>query len=259
MSDYYFTNVGWYDDLGKGSIGYLVRFYLFTFTMTIPLLVAIHSLFKQYEEQLKGEQDKVLLREMEINLLKEHTNPHFIFNALNGLYGLSLEKPESLPDKILQLADILRYNIQWRTVKWISLKQELTFLRQYIDFESDRRGRYVHVTSNLIPDVSLLHHKIAPMLLIFFVENAFKHVGRTNSGCFIQIDMQSRGDAIYFSVENTFIKNESIHYALQTGIQNVQRRLEILYPDNFVLNLQTQNELYRVDLQLAIKAETRAD
>lgn len=254
ISDYYFTNVGWYDDLGANSLGYLVRFYLFSFAMTIPLLVAIHSLFKQYDEQLKREQDKVLLREMEINLLKEHTNPHFIFNALNGLYGLSLEKPERLPDKILQLSDIIRYNVQWSTVKWISLKQELTYLRQYIDFESDRKSSYVQVSARLEPNVALFAKKIAPMLLIFFVENAFKHVGRASSGCFIQVDMQSDGDFILFSVENTFSKNASISYALQTGIQNVKRRLEILYPTNFFLDVQTKDEVYRVDLRLNINS-----
>ena len=250
VNDYYFTNVGWYDDLGGDSLGYLVRFYLFSFTMTIPLLVAIHTLFKQYESQLKGEQDKVLLREMEINLLKEHTKPHFIFNALNGLYGLSLEHPERLPDKILQLSAILRYQVQWSTVKWISLQQELTYLRQFIDFESDRKSDYLTVNSNLKPHKSLLGTKIAPMLLVYFIENAFKHVGRTASGCFINIDMISKGSFVVFSVTNSFNKHQEVNHALQTGIQNVKRRLEILYSDNFILEVSITEDVYRIDLSL---------
>lgn len=248
--DFYFTNVGWYDEIASGSIGYLVRFYLFSFSVTVPLLVAIHSVFKQFEQQIKTERDKALLREMELNLLKGQTNPHFLFNALNGLYGLSLEKPEVLPDKILQLAEIMRYHVQWGNVQWIGLKQEIDYLSQYIDFESERRGSYVEVDYHFAVEPNFLYMEIAPMILIFFVENAFKHVRRGESACFVRIMMSSDRETLLFEVENTYDPKQTNPYSLQTGIDNVERRLDILYHDRYVLDIQSDNSLFKVSLSI---------
>jgi len=253
VSDSYFTNVGWYDELEGESIGYLVRFYLFSFAMTIPLLIAIHSIFKQFDAQLKKEQDKVLLRDMELNLLKEQTNPHFLFNALNSLYGLSLEKPTLLPDKILQLSTIMRYNVEWSSVTWITLKQEIAYLKQYIDFEAERKCNYVQVTSTFDTSEAMLFGQIAPMLLVYFVENAFKHVRKNDLGCFIHIQMSTKGNTLLFIIENTYATGKQADNSLETGIENVKKRLEILYPDAYELQIKSINDQYAVHLKLKIR------
>lgn len=253
VCDFYFTNVGWFDEVESVSRGYLIRFYLFSFSVTIPLLVAVHSVFKQFEQQIKRERDKVVFREMELKLLKGQTNPHFLFNALNGLYGLSLEKPNLLPDKILQLADIMRYHVQWSNVQWISVKQEIDYLHQYIDFESERRGTYVKVSSKFLVAPVFFQCKIAPMIFIFFVENAFKHVRRSGSKCYIDIEISSQDSFLMLSVENTYDEQKTNHYSLQIGIENVKRRLEMLYLDSFILDIQSEKGLFKVVLKLKIQ------
>jgi LytS/YehU family sensor histidine kinase len=169
---------------------------------------------------------------------------------LNGLYGLSLEKPEVLPDKILQLAEIMRYHVQWGNVQWIGLKQEIDYLSQYIDFESERRGAYVAVDYHFAVEPNFLHMEIAPMILIFFVENAFKHVRRGESACFVRIMMSSDRETLLFEVENTYDPKQTNPYSLQTGIDNVERRLDILYRDRYVLDIQSDNSLFKVLLSI---------
>lgn len=252
ITDFYFTHVGWFDEIGSAGIGYLLRFYLFSFSITVPLIIAVHSVFKEFEQQIKTERDKSLLAQMELNLLKRQTDPHFLFNALNGLYGLSLEKPEMVTDKILQLSDMMRYHIQWADVQWIDVKQEIDYLRQYIDFETGRRSNYVTVQATMDVEPQVLLGRIAPMILIFFVENAFKHVRSYHNSCYITINMYSKGDMLLFSVTNTYDENQAKSYSLHTGIDNVKRRLDIIYTNNYTLDIAAEDGLFHIRLKLQL-------
>ncbi|WP_437918121.1 sensor histidine kinase [Sphingobacterium sp. LRF_L2] len=250
--DFYLTNVGWFDEIQHSKI-YLSKFYVFSFSMTVPLLIAIHSLFQQYEEQIKREKEKVLLRDMELNMLKGHSNPHFLFNALNSLYGLSLEKSEEVPDKILQMSDILRYQIKLGRLEWISLKDEVDFIQQYLSFESDRQKNYVNVQSNFALDSEDLSCKIAPLLLIFFIENAFKHVRKSSLGCFVNLDLSVKKNILLLSLENSYKEELEHPNSLYTGMENVRRRLSLIYPKKFNLTIRSNGAVYTILLRLHLR------
>ena len=250
--DYYLTNVGWFDDL-KESKGYLVKFYLSSFSITVPLLLAVHSLFKEYEYKIQQDEEKFLIQDMELKLLRAQSNPHFLFNALNSLYGLSLEKPAELPEKILQMAHILRYQIDLSRKEWTSLSRELSFLEQYIDFEADRQKHNVEVSYQIELTKHDLEHQLPPMILIFFVENAFKHVFVADGKGFIKLKITVEGKDLSLYVANTYNDKVTNKNSLKIGLDNVKRRLGLVFNDDYRLEVCTDESMFSISLLLKLR------
>lgn len=193
----------------------------------------------------------------ELNLLQSQLSPHFLFNTLNNLYGLSITQHEKIPTLLLKLSDLLRYSVYDAKELFVPLKDELAYINNYIDFEKIRIGDRLVLTTS-IEAVINDDIKIAPMLLIVFIENAFKHSKNTiEKEVFIDITLKRWGDLILFSVKNSYtnIKDENnlLTKDKGLGLANVMKRLQLLYADQYDLKVENKEGFYSVMLQLKVK------
>jgi len=193
----------------------------------------------------------------ELQVLQSQLSPHFLFNTLNNLYGLSISQHEKIPALLLKLSDLLRYAVYDAKELFVPLKNELTYINNYIDFEKIRIGDRLRLTTYIEP-VSNDQIKIAPMLLIVFIENAFKHSKNTiEKEVFIDIGLKTWSDSILFSVKNSYDdkKEESDVLGKDSGIglANVEKRLQLLYAGEYDLKVEDKEGFYSVMLQLKVK------
>lgn len=193
----------------------------------------------------------------ELNLLQSQLSPHFLFNTLNNLYGLSLTQHEKIPTLLLKLSDLLRYSVYDAKELFVPLKSELTYINNYIDFEKIRVGERLVLTTSIEPVITN-EIKIAPMLLIVFIENAFKHSKNTiEKEIYIEIVLKRWGDLILFSIKNSHsdIKDENnlLRKDSGLGLVNVMKRLQLLYANEYDLKVENKEGFYSVMLQLKVK------
>lgn len=185
----------------------------------------------------------------ELKLLKSQLNPHFLFNTLNNLYGLSVIKSDKLPDLMLQLSDLLRYSLYDTKATFVPLKKEIAYLENYISLEKIRLEEQVAIRTNIENVDSEL--SIAPMLLIAFLENAFKHLSKEEDA-FVDVVIQLDGQDLLFSCANS--KAEATHNLEKgnggIGLQNVQKRLDFLYPNKYDLTMNNDTKIFKVDLKI---------
>jgi LytS/YehU family sensor histidine kinase len=195
-------------------------------------------------------------REAELMLLKAQLNPHFLFNTLNNLYGLSVLKSDKLPDLMLKLSDLLRYSLYDTKESFVPLAKEITYLENYIALEKIRLEDQVTISFDL--KGAFTTEKIAPMLCIIFVENAFKHLGNSDkSQSKVVVSLDLRGDKLIFSCENSkddlfsntelIVENED---GSGIGLKNVKKRLSLLYPEKHTLTISKNLTLFKVQLIL---------
>ena len=193
----------------------------------------------------------------ELQLLQSQLSPHFLFNTLNNLYGISLTEHEKIPNLLLKLSELLRYSVYSTSDLYVPLQDEIDYLNNYIAFERIRLGPRLNLVYEVenSPDKSI---KIAPMLLIVFVENAFKHAKNTHDKqIFINISLKIWGKALLFSVKNSHAKaNPKTDLCDDTngfGLLSVQKRLALLYKQAHDLNITEGEKEYLVMLRLDIK------
>lgn len=193
----------------------------------------------------------------ELQLLQSQLSPHFLFNTLNNLYGISLTEHEKIPSLLLKLSDLLRYSVYNTRDLYVPLQDEIDYLNNYIAFERIRLGQRLHLVYEIenIPDKSI---KIAPMLLVVFVENAFKHAKNTHDKqIFIDISLKIWGNALLFSVKNSHAKaNPNTDLSAEGngfGLLSVQKRLALLYKHAHDLSIQESEKEYLVMLRLDLK------
>ncbi|WP_299241599.1 histidine kinase [uncultured Aquimarina sp.] len=207
------------------------------------LKLARDSFFRRQEE-----------KEAALKLLKAQLNPHFLFNTLNNLYGLSVVKSEKLPDLMLKLSDLLRYSLYETKEMFVPLEKEIKYLENYISLEKIRLEDKADIQFNISGVISST--AIAPMLLIVFVENAFKHLG-------VLGDMKSKvivniviaESSLDFECINTTDSLDIKHSNLEKGksgigLQNARKRLDLMYPEKHELQIEQQEDSYRVALTL---------
>jgi len=193
----------------------------------------------------------------ELHLLQEQLSPHFLFNTLNNLYGISLSQHEKIPALLLKLSELLRYSVYDAKEPYVLLKDEVAYLNNYIEFEKIRIGDKLNLAIE-IDDVSSSKVRIAPMLLIVFLENAFKHSKNTiESKIHIYIGLKVWGSSILFSVKNSYNtsarRSESFQGSSGLGLVNVNKRLELLYPNGYDLKIEDENDFYTVMLRVNAK------
>lgn len=201
-------------------------------------------------EQLIKERETIHLR-TELNFLRSQISPHFMFNTLNNLVSLSRKKSDLLEPAIINLSQIMRYMLYESDDNRVPLSKELTYLKSYVDLQLLRFGNKVKVTLNITGNTELM--TIEPMLLIPFVENAFKHgTGMLESPLImIALNINETGDTLEFRVVNSVNEaDESKDKSSGIGLVNVQRRLAILYPDKHSLRIFNRNNSFMVELTL---------
>ncbi len=197
----------------------------------------------------KNDEKEKLQKEMELNYLKEQVNPHFLFNSLNSIYSLArLQSPET-PDLVMQLSELMRYQLESSKKDTVLLKEELEFIENYLLLEEKRLSK--RCTIEFLIKGDLLELRIAPMLLIPFVENAIKHGAQsTNEQSAIDISVSIKNSALHFCVDNSKPHKVSSLKRTGLGLENVKRRLNLLYPNSHVLEIDDKEEKYHVNLSI---------
>ena len=202
------------------------------------------------KELLEKEKQKT---EVELKALKAQINPHFFFNTLNSIYSMALDKDERLPGTVLQLSDLMRYFLYGARDNFIPLEKDLTVVKEYIALQKLRSDAQLDIQTKISGEIR--DQQIAPLLLITFLENAFKHGVKGSSGnTFIKLDIKVEKNRLNFTVEN----NKGIIDEVNTGdhnglgLENVKRQLELLYPGKHLLNIKDQPDRFSVALQLSL-------
>jgi len=201
-----------------------------------------------------GKQNNIILSlekeksQNELDLLKQQLNPHFFFNTLNNLYALSLQKSDKTPESILQLSELMRYTIYKGKEKTVKLAQELDYIMDYIQLQQIRLRKTLHFEFE--KQISNDQLEIAPLLLIVFIENAFKHgIEPADGEASLKLSLTSNAQTLTFCVENSF-DPEEISSGSGIGIDNLRKRLELLYPAKHTLDITTIGNIFKAELKL---------
>lgn len=202
---------------------------------------------------LKARQNLALLKEdklkAEISSLKSQINPHFLFNTLNSIYALSLKKDDLVSDAIMRLSGLMRYVIKDASEIMIPLAKELEYLDNYIALQKARIGNTTNI--NYQKSGTILHQKIAPLILITYIENAFKYgVNPDTDGCKIDILIQVADNCIYMELFN-FKATEMMQIeSTGIGMTNTQERLNLLYPNKHKIDIMEDANSYLLKLTI---------
>jgi sensor histidine kinase YesM len=216
---------------------------------TSHILSQQRELEKEKEQQLTLEFTKKIT-EMELQLLKSQLNPHFYFNTLHNLYGLAMIAPKKAPDAILKLSDIMEYVIYDCRHDKVPVTKELKFINSYIELEKLRYDEGAHISLQITGDSD--GQVISPLLLIQFIENAFKHgLEQFKNNSFLRscIDI-GQGQLRYASVNS--VNGTGVSAARGVGLANVKKRLEIIYPGKHQLEINSDDKEFTVELSLQL-------
>lgn len=203
---------------------------------------------KRNVEQMKQEQ-----LHLELDLLKSQIQPHFFFNTLNNLYALTLEKSDAAPSLVLKLSDIMQYVLYDVKEPSIRLFNEIEYVQNYLDLERLRFGNVLETDTKIVGDIE--HINVPPLLFLPFIENCFKHGTKHKEKMEVAIKFENIDQQwLLFQVKNSFdtSKNKPVKKKHGIGLKNVQRRLELLYPNNFELQGATEGNYYCVSLKIPI-------
>jgi len=203
-----------------------------------------------HRELLEKEKQRV---QEELKALKAQVNPHFFFNTLNSIYSMSLDKDERLPATVLQLSELMRYFLYQSNEDLVPLAKEIAVLKDYIALQRIRSDGNLDIKTEIEGDGG--QQKIAPLLLITFLENAFKHGVKGEVGAtFIKLMISVEENRLNFLLENNKGKVDSIEKGDNRGLGlgNVKRRLELLYPGRHDLTIQDRGKDFIVNLQLQL-------
>ena len=199
--------------------------------------------------QRENDEKEKLQKEMELNYLKAQVNPHFLFNSLNSIYSLSRQQSPETPDVVMQLSELMRYQLESSKKGTVLLKEELEFIENYLLLEEKRLSK--RCTIEFLIEGDVLGLKVSPMLLIPFAENAIKHGAQsTNEQSTIDISVSIKNTTLHFCVDNSKpsivpeVKREGM------GLENVKRRLNLLYPNSHLLEIGDEEKVYRVKLSI---------
>ena len=193
--------------------------------------------------------------EAELKLLKSQIHPHFLFNTLNNLYALALEKSDQTPEVILKLSELLDYMLYECNQPLVLLEKDIEMLRNYIALESLRYGDRLNLTFEIEGDIRGM--QIAPLLLLPFIENSFKHgAGKIGNRSRIDIRIAIHSDVLNASISNSVSTEKIEHQAPGLGLENVRKRLELLYPEKHTLAISQSDDQYSVSLNLDLKGNS---
>ena len=223
-------------------------------TLGLSLGILIKLVRTNIKNQLAAANATAEQSQDELRFLQHQLSPHFLFNTLNNMYGISLTQHEKIPGLLLKLSDLLRYSVYDAKELFVPLKNELAYIKDYIDFEKIRIGDKLELQVSMEDSVDS-SIKIAPLLLIVFIENAFKHSkNTTEQRIYIGITLRTWANSILFSVKNSSAGNSNEHSIIKKdsgfGLENVMKRLELLYKDKYDLKTEEKDGYYNVMLQL---------
>lgn len=233
----------------KGTTGFLLPAFILTIAISTTFRVVRDKVVADQRAQERQEENL----KTELSFLRSQINPHFIFNILNNLVALEQMKSEELGPTILKLSSLLKYMLYETDEEKVPFNNEVEYLQSYIDLQRQRFGAKVPVTASL--DNSPCIYEIEPMLLIPFVENAFKHgVGMIERPA-IDIELHIHEGVLHFSVRNRYnpASAEVRDKGSGIGLGNVKRRLKLLYGNQHVLHISREESWFIVTLKINLQ------
>lgn len=214
----------------------------------------LFEISKLYNKTLNIQSQKSALEIQNINIeknfLKAQLNPHFLFNTLNNLYGLSIKKDDSTPEVILNLSDIMSYTLYESNTEKVALEKELDFIKNYFELEKMRYSANKNIQFHIPQGEDLSGLYIAPLLTFTFIENAFKYGLKGNKEQFIYLNIKVQDRTFYFELENDVeqgIKNNEFG---GIGVTNARKRLQLLYPNKHQLDIENLETKFKVNLKI---------
>lgn len=239
---------------GYYFISYYSFFDILKFFAIFLVLTSLIHLSKEWFELNESRHKIVLLEkekiDAELKALMNQVNPHFLFNSLNVLYSLAIKKSKEAPEAILKLSDILRYVIYDSNTDFVDLESEIKLIDNFIELQSYRVGKEAKITFK--NEVQNTNTKIAPMLFLPLLENAYKHgIKGDVENTFIEMILNSDDQNIHFIIENN--KGQSSNSkAGGVGLMNIKNRLALLYPDKYKFNIEENERTFKVDLKISL-------
>ena len=233
------------------TLPFIILGVFFVVLIVVTLSLILHnykSIVKNEDLKNKILQTQLQLKEQELKLLKMQIHPHFLFNSLNTIYGFALKKGDEAPEMILKLSNLLDYILYQIEKPTVFLENEINHLEDYITLEKLRFHDTLQV--NLIKQSAVENINIAPMMLIPFVENSFKHGAIVNGVLGINILIKKIDDTLLFEVENSIIEKSKSEGGI--GLENIQKRLKMLYPNAHTLEINENDQRFKVSLTLQL-------
>ena len=236
---------------GKANLGTTGIFFLmiFFFTGASTAIKIIKNWFQQQQVSQALERSSM---QSELKFLKSQINPHFLFNTLNNLYALTLKKSDNAPEIVIKLSEMMRYMLYECNERRVPLSKEIKYIQNYLDLEKLRQGDRIDISFDWKGHVG--DQKIAPLMFIPFLENSFKH--GANSGIeqgHVHINMLVEDDSLEFEITNSKpppVPNPGVRKVGGIGLMNVERRLNLIYPNSYDLNIENKPNEYSVKLHL---------
>lgn len=231
-----------------------VTFELFLFNVFLCTVVgSIAFILRTFHEWFKDQKLKDSLREqnhkMELKMLKAQLDPHFLFNSLNNIDVLIQKNPTKASNYLNKLSDLLRYTLNPKKVGKVSLNDEIEYIKNYIDLQKIRSAKKDLVEFTIVGGIN--HMKVHSMLFIPFIENAFKYHQYSNKEAKIHIQIEVVANEITFKCSNHIAKETVGLKSFKLGNELINKRLELLYPNQYELDVDRNKEVYQVKLQLS--------
>lgn len=220
-------------------------FTLATLIISLPFILIIEW-NKQAMSITQLQQEKT---SSELNLLKQQINPHFFFNTLNNLYSMSLTQEKNTPETIIQLSELMRYVIYKGKEEMVLLEDDIKYIQDYIDLQKIRIHKKLNYSFHIEPyDKNV---KVPPLLFIILIENAFKHgIEPAENDCHLHIDLRIESGLLYFTCSNS--KESEPKESPGIGLENLQKRLDLLFDEDYDLILEDQENEFKATLMIRI-------
>ncbi len=222
----------------------------FVMLFIILLSTLVNMTYRALRQQHKSGEIENERLNTELALLKNQISPHFFFNTLNNLYALALEESKETPKVILKLSEMMRYTIYDCNGTHVPLSSEVTYLENYMSLQQIRHHQQADITFDR--RISNEDIQVCPLVFIVFLENAFKHgVDGTESKAFVKMSLEAIPEQIHFKISNSIGTTQQDSGGL--GLENVKKRLDLVYGENYDLSTTIEGETFCVDLNIDLK------
>jgi len=225
----------------------LITLFLFLLIMAFSFGIWMVGEWIRTENKAKNlEAERV---SMELSFLRSQLNPHFLFNTLNSIYSLALAKSDFTADAVMKLSDIMRYITEDAKSEMVPLIREVAYMQQYVELQKIRLNENTIIDLQITGDIH--SYKIPPLILMPFVENAFKYGVSAHEHSYIRIKLNAQAGNLQFKVSNLIIKKINSGSTV-LGISNTRKRLEQLYPQKYRLEILEQQKMFIVNLDIQL-------
>ena len=226
---------------------------IFYLMLGIFLIIVLATSIKLLRHWYGAQQRTAILArekvEAELKMLKSQIHPHFLFNTLNNLYALTMQKSDQAPNVVLKLSQLLDYMLYECNAPVVPLAKEIEALENYITLEKLRHGERLELQFTKAGDIATA--RIAPLLLLPFVENSFKHgVSANNKEAWIKMDLRVESGTLQFRLANSKSPQKAASPGRGIGLVNCRKRLEMLYPNHHQMEVEDRADQYRLQLRI---------